>query len=250
MSVGSDPSGARGVPARLRPRIVTTRAEPGRLDSLLAAAGADVVHVALIAAERIVVPRDLTGRLATADWVAVTSRNGAAIVAESLADEVDRSAQLAAVGRRTAQVLERAGRPVALVPGRQTAADLVEAFPDPGPDAHVVVVQAERTDGVLAAGLRRRGYSVEEIAGYRTIPRRPSARELDACRSADVITFASGSAVEAWASLGVPPPTAVAIGSSTAVRAVALGLQIDAVADDHSVDGLAAVALAVARLRP
>lgn len=261
MSAGSDPvdAGSRG---RLRPRIVTTRAEPGRLDSLLAAGGADVVHAALIAAERIVDPRALTPHLASADWVAATSRNGAAIVAEALAAgsrpiratgarsaDAGRHPRLAAVGRRTAAVLERAGLAVDVVPTRQTAADLVTALPDASAGTVVVVVRAEQTDGVLADGLRGRGYLVDEIVGYRTVARRPTAPELAACRSADVITFASGSAAASWTSLRVPTPTAVAIGPSTAARAESLGMHIDVIAAEHSVEGLAAAALAAAGLR-
>lgn len=238
--------------ARARPRIVTTRPERGRLDSLLAAGGADVVHVALIATERVAEPGDLTRALASADWVAVTSQNGAAIVTEALggADHP----RLAAVGDRTATVLARGGALVEVVPEPQTAADLVAAFPDPAPQTRVVVVQAEVTDGVLAAGLRRRGYVVDEIVGYRTIARQPTPNEIEACRTADVITFASGSAAAAWVSLDVrpvdPAPTTVAIGPSTARRAEQLGLLIDVVAAEHSVDGLARTALAAAGRQP
>lgn len=255
MSAASDP-GRSPRTARLRPRIVTTRAERGGLDSLIAAGGADVAHVPLIAVEPVADREELVDRCRRADWVAVTSRNGAALL-DAVLDDVREAPggaaaplRLAAVGRQTAAVLERSGRVVSVVPNRQTAADLAAAFPEPGFAGRVVIVQAERTDGDLAVGLRRRGFEVDEVVGYRTVARRPTAAEIRWCSSADVVTFASGSAAAAWAALRVPTPPAVAIGPSTARRAHELGLPIECVAADHSVPGLAEAALAVARRTP
>lgn len=108
---------------------MTTRDERGRLDSLLAVAGADVVHVPLISIQPATGP-DLAEAMSSIgdfDWLIVTSRHGAERVGDAAAAHPE--LRLAAVGTRTAAVLEAsAGRPVDVVPERQTAADLARAM--------------------------------------------------------------------------------------------------------------------------
>lgn len=225
-------------------RVVTTRDAPGRLDSLLAAAGADVVHVPLI---EVVDPADggaalteaLT-RVGSYDWIVVTSRHGAARVGPAVAGAD--TVRLAAVGAATASSLARlAGRPVDVVPARQTARDLVAALG--AGTGRVLVAQADRADSTVADGLRTNGFDVDEVAAYTTRLRNPSMSEHSAALSADAVTFASGSAAEAWAeSIGaVAPPVVAAIGPSTAAVCERVGLKATHIAADHHIDGLAAV---------
>lgn len=232
-------------------RVVTTRDRRGRLDSLLAAAGADVVHVPLISIER-VDDAPLAGALAaldTFDWLVVTSGHGADRVGDAAAGFP--SLRLAAVGSRTAETLSRrAGRPVDVVPGRQTAADLVRALD--GRSGRVLVAQADRADDVLVAGLAESGFDVESVVAYRTVLRAPNRNERLAISAADAVGFASGSAVEAWVdALGVETPlVAAAIGPTTATVAGRLGLKITHTAADHDVEGLAEVISAALTVRP
>lgn len=229
-------------------RIVTTRDAPGQLDDLLAAAGATVVHVPLI---EIVDPPDggaalvaALDRLGDHDWLVVTSRHGAARVGAAARGS---SVRTAAVGTATAAVLAAAtGRPVDLVPAVQRAEALVEVFP-PGP-ARVLVAQADIAEPTLVEGLRARGCTVTAVTAYATRARRPTSDELETALRADAVAFASGSAASAWAeSIGtLTPPEVLAIGPTTARTAAAAGLKVTAVAADHSVQGL--VALAVERL--
>ncbi|NNE12013.1 MAG: uroporphyrinogen-III synthase [Ilumatobacter sp.] len=216
-------------------RVVTTRDHRGRLDSQLASAGADVVHVPLIEIVPALGGDDLD--LSPFDWVVVTSRHGASAVGRAAANAP--RVRLAAVGSRTAaRLAELAGRSVEVVPNRQTAADLVEAMP-PGPAA-VLVAQADRADPTLVDGLQRRGYAVESVTAYRTVTRTPTAEERHAALHADAVTFASGSAAEGWVeAIGQRSPSiVVAIGPVTAAVASAAGLQITHVAADHSIEGL------------
>lgn len=229
-------------------RVVTTRDEPGRLDELLAALGAEVVHVPLI--EIVDAPGDelatSLAHLDDVDWVVVTSKHGAARVGEAVAAR--RRLRTAAVGTRTAAVLaEWAGRPVTVVPERHTAADLVAAMPDPAPEAcRVLVAQADRAAPTLVDGLRGRGYDVAAVVAYTTRLRTPTAAEDAKVRDADAVAFASGSAAEAWVqAVGLWTPThVIAIGPTTAQVARQAGLQVTAVAADHSVEGLAAAVAA------
>jgi len=220
-------------------RVVTTRDRRSRLDSLLAVAGADVIHVPLI---RIEPPVD--GRLDAAlealdtfDWLVVTSQHGAARV--GVAAAAHPGLRLAAVGSATAAVLaETAGRAVDVVPERQTGADLVSALA--GRSGRALVAQADRADDTIASGLGEHGFVVDAVTAYRTVLRSPTWRERAAIETADGVGFASGSAVDAWVDALGPdtPPVAVAIGPTTTAAAARRGLEITHVAADHDVDGL------------
>jgi len=229
-------------------RIVTTRDRPGELDRLLAGAGAELIHVPLI--EIVDVEGVDAQPLNTAideleqfDWLVVTSRHGAARLGVAAAGVP--SLRLAAVGTSTASELAMlAGRRVDLVPERQTAADLVAAFPAPaiGATNTILVAQADRAQPTLVSGLRERGYRVTAVVAYRTRLRRPSAEQRAAALNADCVAFTSGSAAISWSEAIGPqlPACAVAIGPTTAAVAVKNGLQITHVAADHSIAGLVA----------
>ncbi|MGA1555337.1 MAG: uroporphyrinogen-III synthase [Ilumatobacteraceae bacterium] len=219
-------------------RIVTTRDAPGPLDARLAELGAAVVHVPMI---EIVDPPDdrlpmTLRRLGEFDWVVVSSRHGARRLAPALA--LHPGVRVAAVGSVTAESLGTDITP--LVPPRQTAADLVRAFPPPSARGRALVVQGDRSDSVVVDGLRALGYDVEAVVAYLTRGAEPTEAHRRSIEGADAVVFASGSAATAWyGAFGDDPSlVVVAIGPTTARVAVAAGLHVDAVAADHSVDGL------------
>ena len=216
--------------------IVTTRSEPGQLDRALATLGATVLHVPLISIERLPVA-DL--HLSDAAWLVVTSQHGAAAVGGFARQHP--LLRLAAVGTRTAAVLsELAGRPVDLVPDRQTAVDLVAAFPEGS--GRVVAALGDLAAPTLADGVAAKGWQPDVFVVYRThlAPVDPDVRA--AVLSADAVTFASGSAVSAWVrAIGIDtPPIAVAIGPSTQQVAAAAGVAVTHVAATFDIDGLTA----------
>ncbi|CAB4857642.1 unannotated protein [freshwater metagenome] len=236
-------------------RVVITRAadQSHELVQQIAALGAEAIVVPLIA---IVEPSDAGAalhhaleHLAEFDWLVVTSPNGAARVAGAVARlEASTSGQaqrrmprLAAVGRTTAEALPLRAD---LVPQRQFAAGLVAEFPEG--TGTVLIAQAEQAGHEVADGLRSKGWQVEVVAAYRTIPQVPPAAERSAVLlsvlSADAVLFASGSAARAWVDVFGPstPPVVIAIGPATAQAAEELGLKITAIAADHSLDGLVA----------
>lgn len=223
--------------------VVTTRAEPGRLDALLREAGATVLHVPLI---EIADPLDdgtaldsALDSLADIDWLVVTSVHGARRVGDAAAQHAH--LRLAAVGTRTAEQLGRlARRAVDVVPARSTAEDLCAAMPEPGNGERVLLAQASRAQPVLALGLRAKGYRVDAVTAYTTNLRVPTADERQAALTADAVAFASASAAQAWSqAIGVTTPKlVVAIGPSTTAAAAAAGLKVTHVASDHSIEGL------------
>jgi uroporphyrinogen-III synthase len=236
-------------------RVVTTRHEPGQLDALLRAAGAEVVHVPLIE----IVDADDDGRaldkalgsLVPSGWLIVTSVHGARRVGEAAA--ANPAVRLAAVGTRTARELSAiAGRAVDVVPSRQTAHDLVVAMPaleSTETGIPVVIAQADRAASTLAEGLTAKGYSVDAVTAYATTLRQPTPTERLAAVAADAVAFASGSAAKAWAAaIGtVTPNVVVAIGPTTAAAATEAGLTVTHVASEHDVDGLFAEIVAALR---
>ncbi len=214
-------------------RVAITRPEPGELGARLAALGATVVHVPLIATTA---PEDggpalaaTLARLGQFDWLVVTSANGARAVGAA-AREVP-GLRLAAVGPATAAVLaEKAGRPVDLVPATARAEGLLEEFPQ-GP-AHVLLAQADQARPVLAEGLAAAGHDVEVVVAYRTVERPPSEAETARLAAADAVVLASGSAARTYAAAVGPTgsPVVVCIGPVTAEAARAAGLRVDHVA--------------------
>lgn len=235
--------------ARLAGRhVVVTRSadQAGRLADLLTAEGATVVTVPTIA---IADPDDGGVALRAAlrelwDWVVVTSRNGAE---RTFAAAGGRAAALAlpwaAVGPGTAEALAERGVTAAFVPPHFIAESLVEAFPAPPCDrpGRVLVAQAEAARKVVALGLRDKGWDVSTVVAYRTIPVRPDPVVLAQARTADAIAFTSGSTVTSYLAACGPdglPPVAVVIGPITADVARAGGIEVSAVADPHSLEGL------------
>jgi uroporphyrinogen-III synthase len=228
-------------------RVVTTRDTRGPLDSLLAGEGADVVHVPLIeivdTAESTAAVADALRRLGEFDWLLVTSQHGATRAGAAAAEHP--GLRLGAVGGTTAATLaELAGRPVDVLPGRQTAADLAAAMPEPsaGDARHpsVLIAQADRADATLADALSARGFDVEVVTAYVTALRAPTAAERVAVSGADAVVFASGSAVRAWAAAfgTVTPPVVISIGPATTAVATQLHLKVTHEAADHHLEGL------------
>jgi uroporphyrinogen-III synthase len=227
-------------------RVVVTRpAERGMLATLLRMQGAEVVELPLIG---IADPEDggaalaaATADLANYDWLVVTSPAGAQRVARALADAKPGAPLVAAVGSSTGEAL---GRTPDLMPSRQIAEALVDAFPH----GHGKVLLARAADArtVVPIGLRSKGWQVDDVVAYRTVIIDYGPLPAEAA-SADTVVFASGSQVRAWAqNFGTTtPPAAVAIGPATAAVAAEVGIAISAVAHHHSLSGLVEAVIAL-----
>ncbi len=238
--------------------VVVTRAaeQASELVTRLSALGATVVEVPTIA---VVDPPDRGAALAAAvtdlasyDWVVLTSTNGAARFLSAVAAagtdviaEPDggrrRSWRLAVVGPGTAAAVRASGIGPDLVPERFVAEGLLAVFP-PGP-GRVLLPQAAAARPVLAEGLRAAGWTVDTVVAYRTVPAPLALEMIEQARTADAITFTSGSTVTGFvAAAGAAgvPSVVVCIGPVTAAAAVAAGIEVTAVAGEHTIDGLVA----------
>ena len=237
--------------------VPRTRHQAGELSERLRVLGAEPVEAPTIAIQASRTPQLLRAALTDVgngayDWVALTSANGVAAVVEQLA-ELGRDARLfapvrlAAVGPGTAEALAAAGLRAELVPPTATTGELAAALVASGPPARALLPRADIATPTLTEALRSAGWRVDEVEAYRTVPVTeldPGVRQRLELGEIDVLAFASSSTVRNFVDLfGGPPPagTRVAsIGPVTSQICRDLGLQVDAEADPHDLDGLVA----------
>ena len=77
--------------------------------------------------------------------------------------------------------------------------------------------------GRVEGGLNARGIPTRRINTYTTVPAEWDAADLAAARSAQVVTFASPSAVRVWADRAGTGALAVCIGETSAAECVRVG---------------------------
>ena len=223
-------------------RVVVTRAraQASNLVEKLRALGAETVELPTI---EITDPADGGEALRAAvpasyDWVAFTSVNAVERTFAGLRDaRAFGTAQVAAVGPGTAGALATRGVVADLVPPSAVAEALVEAFPAGA--GRVLLPQAAAARPVVADGLRAKGWTVDVVEAYRTVPARPTDEALGAAAKADAIAFTSSSTVTSWLALGATlPPVVACIGPVTAATAAEHNVPVTVVAAEHTLDGL------------
>jgi uroporphyrinogen III methyltransferase/synthase len=228
--------------------VTRTRDQAGRLAARLRTEGAAVLEVPVI---EIGPPPDggaalraAVADVASYDWVVLTSPNGAERFCAELRDGRELAGvRLAAIGPGTAEVLSRYHLVADLVPERFVAESLLEAMPAPtsAGRGRVLLARAEVARDVLPDGLRDRGWQVDVVPAYRTVPVPVDDGMRSAVAGADVVTFTSSSTVTNFlAALGPDgvPPFVACIGPITAATARQAGLSVDVEAPLHTVDGL------------
>lgn len=231
-------------------RVVVTRAreQASELRVRLEALGAEVLELPAIRVEPIDVVLPALGGYS---WLVFTSANGVRAFFERGMDAAGLDARalgglrLAAIGPGTAAALEARGLRPDLVPERFVAESLLEGFPEPGaPGERVLLARAEQARDVLPEGLGERGYVVDVLAVYRTVPAQPDPALVERVRAGgvDAVTFTSSSTVtnflDAVGPIPDPRPVVVSIGPVTSATARDLGVPADAEAVEHTIDGL------------
>ncbi|MBW3556358.1 MAG: uroporphyrinogen-III C-methyltransferase [Actinobacteria bacterium] len=223
-------------------RVVVTRAreQASELRARLEELGAEVVEVPTIAIRPAEV--DLAGYVQGADWVVLTSANAVAQLCSQLRDARSLgTAKVAAVGPGTAEALRVFGVRADLVPERTVAEGLVDVFPH-GP-GRVFLPQAAGARPVVAEGLAAKGWTVDAVTAYSAVGVAVSEAQRAAARGADAIAFTASSTVTNYLGSADPadvPGVVVCIGPVTAETAGRLGLEVTAVAEPHTLEGLVA----------
>lgn len=239
--------------------IVTRAAERGtELGDRLRELGADVLEIPLTTTADPLdggsALDDALSRLGGYDWIVVTSPEGARRVATTATRRALDLVAARARGLRIAAVGEASARPLGgadVVASVSTGAALGDEFPVGSGRVLLAVADGAGTDFERRA--RTKGWIVDRIAAYRTVPVDVAPAVYGDVAHADAVAFASSSAVEAWCGAfgTLVPAVVVAIGPSTAETARRLGLTSVRTASEHSIAGLAAeVAASLGRSHP
>jgi uroporphyrinogen III methyltransferase/synthase len=245
----------------MRVLVPRTRAQAGETAALLRSYGADPLEVPTIGVEppRSPAPMEraikglVSGRY---QWVAFTSTNAVKAVREHLEGVgLDARAfagvKLAAVGSATAAALADFGLRADLVPsGEQSSEGLLADFPEYDdlfdPLDRVFLPRADIATETLVAGLKERGWAVDDVTAYRTVRASPPpapVREAIKGGKVDAAMFTSSSTVRNLVGIAGKPheKTIIAcIGPATAATAAELGLRVDVTPREATVPSLAA----------
>ncbi len=230
-------------------RVVVTRSrrQAATLLEALVSTGATPVPVPVIATDD---PTDGgaalrvgLAELGLGDWLVITSANGAERVGTVLADRpLADGVRVAAIGPGTTGAAAVVGLSVDLVAKRSIAEGLLDVFPDPPVGGgRVMLARAEVARDVLPDGLAARGWSVDDIAAYRTVSVPVDEVARAACRGADAVAFTSSSTVVGLVeAVGVDglPSLVVSIGPVTSATARELGIRVTVEAGVHTIAGL------------
>jgi uroporphyrinogen III methyltransferase / synthase len=239
-------------------RIVVTRPkeQAGTLAAALEEAGAEVILAAAIRIEGSRQPERLVEAAREAsgyDWIVFTSANAVTRFREALGeaglavDELS-GVRICAVGSATARALERTGVRVDAVPGEHVAEGLAGAMTAVAEvrGKRILYPRAEGAREVASVALRALGARVDEVVAYRTVPDAAAGARLRSVLAAggvDMITFASGSAVNAFVEqvgAEVGGARIATIGPVTSARCRALDLPVHVEASPHTAAGLVA----------
>jgi uroporphyrinogen III methyltransferase/synthase len=157
---------------------------------------------------------------------------------------------LAAIGPKTARVLEDQGLPVSVVPEEFVAEGLLASMKERGVKGkEILIPRAQEARAVLVDGLEGLGAKVTVAPVYRTVPAEENREALLlALRSGvDMVTFTSSSTVRYFLELLGPEGVALArgvriacIGRITAETARSRGLPPDVVSEKSAIPDFAA----------
>jgi uroporphyrinogen III methyltransferase / synthase len=239
--------------------VPRTKEQAGAMSERLRRYGAIPVEVPTIAVEPPRTPAQMeraikglvTGRY---EWVVFTSTNAVRAVREKFAEfGLDARAfagvKIACVGEASAAAVRAFGIEPELTPsGEQSSEGLLADFPPYDdvldPIDRVLLPRADIATETLAAGLRERGWEIDDLTAYRTVRAAPPPAEIrDAIKTGgfDAVCFTSSSTVRNLVGIAGKPHarTVVAcIGPQTAATAREFGLRADVEPDTAQVSAL------------
>ncbi|MDY7225218.1 uroporphyrinogen-III synthase [Hyalangium rubrum] len=187
-------------------------------------------------------------------WVVFASPSAVEALMEALreAGTADRMGlvRVAAVGPRTARTAEGYGLKVVAEPPEGTGLGLYEVIRDDlQPEDEVLLPAAEEGRRELELALREQGVRVTRVTAYRSTPATLSPEAQEALRTAppDVVLFASPRTVEVFLEAAgrerLGQARVVAIGPTTAAALARLGVEVAAVAERPTPEGLVDAAI-------
>lgn len=181
------------------------------------------------------------------DWLVVTSPRAVGALRGAGGVEIGPGTRVAAVGGATALALADAGIAADFVPDAQSAAGLVAEWPGAGEGreaapGRVLLPHSDLAHTTVAEGLRARGYDVDPVVAYRTLPAPLTAEASRALAAGRIraVLLTSGSAGRAVADeLRAHPEAAiVSIGAQTTADLRAAGLPVAAESQQPTAESL------------
>lgn len=250
--------------------VPRTKEQAGAMSERLRRYGAVPVEVPTIAVEPPRTPTQMeraikglvTGRY---EWIVFTSTNAVRAVREKFEEfGLDARAfagvKIACVGESTADAVRAFGIRPELVPsGDQSSEGLLADFPPYDdvldPIDRVLLPRADIATETLAAGLRERGWEIDDVTAYRTVRAAPPAAEIrDAIKSGgfQAVCFTSSSTVRNLVGIAGKPHArtiVAAIGPQTVATAKEFGLRVDVTPEVATVSALVDALAAAAALK-
>jgi uroporphyrinogen III methyltransferase/synthase len=236
--------------------VTRTREQASALSARLRDLGADPVELPTIrvAAAESWAPLDRAVKhLSEFDWIIFTSTNGVRYFWDRLHHAgLDARAlngvRLAAIGPATAAALESYGIRPDYVPQEYVAEAIAAGLPDIRGQG-VLLPRADIARPALAVALREAGAEVEEVTAYRTLRAQAQPGDLhDLLQEITAATFTSSSTVRNLAAMAedagidllqaLDGVLVVCIGPITAQTARELGLNVEVMATEYTIDGL------------
>jgi uroporphyrinogen III methyltransferase/synthase len=238
--------------------IVITRPETqaGPFAALLQAQGARTIlfpTIKIVPAEDARQMDEAIARVETYDWIIFTSANGVRFFFERLRDRRRdirdlKGIRICAIGPATADIIEKHGIRVDIVPDEFISEGIVKAFEKFDLNGKKVLLpRAEKAREVIPEGLAKMGASVDIVTAYRTVRSGRDKGQIETLISegkVDVITFTSPSTVHHFLAImgkGHPLPPAIkiaCIGPVTAAAVKEAGMGVDIMQERYTIPGL------------
>ena len=187
------------------------------------------------------------------DWLIFTSQNGVQFFSKRMAavgeppDKL-RDIKVAAIGPATAAALASLGKKANYIPDEFLSEKIVRGLGDVK-GKRILLPRTDIASSSLPETLRKQGASVDEVVAYRTVV--PEDLSLDGLltvlrRGVDVVAFTSPSTVRNLAHVAeavglgaiLKGAKVACIGPVTADAARAVGVHVDIVAANHTIDDL------------
>ncbi len=249
--------------------ITRPRAQANSLAAGLKAAGFEPVFFPVIEIQPLEATLELDQALrdlSNYDWVVFTSVNGVEVVLDRMtvlhlepascfdkgkAENPSGRVRIAAIGPKTARILEEHGLHPDFVPAEYVAEAILPGLGDLR-GRKVLLPRAEIARKALPEAIVAAGGVAHEVAVYRTLPAQADPEGLDALRSGvNVVTLTSPSTVHNFVEIvhgaGLDPenlpgnPVFACIGPITRKAAEEIGLHNLVVAGEYTAEGLVQV---------
>ena len=238
-AIAADQSTSAASAPTSKPQVVLTReaGKNGKLKKMLESRGIHCLEMPLIETAK----GPDTDRLPEAlqrsqdyDWVCITSPEAASVFIKGWKEAGRPAVRIAVVGEGTGKIFIAAGEDALLPQFTPSVANAEHFGPElpfiPEGTKRILYPASNKASSLLQEGLLERGFEVERLNTYDTLPVTTLAPDqIAAAKEAEVVAVASPSAVRAWVGF-VGEETAArmpvaCIGSTSARAAEKLGLK-------------------------